>query len=436
MQDINPRILVISSISPSVGPAKTGVQIYEALRQKGLAVDFMTKYPEPDHPEYLWVLEKKSLRNYVCRIITRLRWALVGGKAKEAGHFFSYVYEKWPPIPSKLVVNAIKKQYDLVIISFWQGLLSFETVERIYDKLKCQIQFAVVDFSHMSGGCHFPNNCQRYKTGCGKCPAFHSKKENDFTAQNVRYRKRFYEKVKPIIGGNSYMKQFYDQSYLLKDVRQCIGMQPIIDTNVFHPIDNSILRKKYKIPDCKEFILLFGCQRLDDERKGINYLIESFRILYKNLQQESYKVLVMAVGKNFDMIKAKIPFDSISFGYVPMEKLPELYSLATCFVCPSINDAGPMMVNQSLCCGTPVVGFDMGAVKEVVKNRGTGICVPIRDSEALAEGISNVIKMPKNEYERMSANARRIALNTSSYGVHADHVLEVYKMYKKEEYIC
>ena len=60
----NPRILVLSSLSPSIGPAITGAQIYEALKRKGLDVDFMTKYPEPGHPDYLWVLEKKSIKNY------------------------------------------------------------------------------------------------------------------------------------------------------------------------------------------------------------------------------------------------------------------------------------------------------------------------------------------------------------------------------------
>jgi glycosyltransferase involved in cell wall biosynthesis len=100
------------------------------------------------------------------------------------------------------------------------------------------------------------------------------------------------------------------------------------------------------------------------------------------------------------------------------------------FVCPSVNDAGPMMVKQSLCCGTPVVGFDMGAVKQVVKDRGTGICVPIRDSKALAEGMYNIILMSAKEYQQMSYKAREVALKTSSYEAQADRIISIYKKYR------
>lgn len=72
------------------------------------------------------------------------------------------------------------------------------------------------------------------------------------------------------------------------------------------------------------------------------------------------------VGRGFDRIKDRIPFDSIGIDYVQLEKLPEIYAISTCYICPSIDDAGPMMVNQSLCCGTPVVGFEIGSVLQVV----------------------------------------------------------------------
>ena len=122
MKKSNPQILVLSSVSPTVGPAIIGEQIYEALKQKGVDVDFMTKYPEPGHPEYLWVIKRggfiSKLKN---RIKDLVRWRLVGGRVKEEGHCFFYSFEKWPPVSSKKVINAIKKQYDLVYVVFDEG---------------------------------------------------------------------------------------------------------------------------------------------------------------------------------------------------------------------------------------------------------------------------------------------------------------------------
>ena len=155
------------------------------------------------------------------------------------------------------------------------------------------------------------------------------------------------------------------------------------------------LKKKYGIPEEKTKIVFFGSQSLNDSRKGMKYLFEAFHILRHKMGSAADSVFVLAAGRNFDAIKEKIPFCTKGLGYVAMNELPAIYSLATCFVCPSINDAGPMMVNQSLCCGTPVVGFEMGAVLQVVKDKGTGFCVKPKDSEALAEGIMQVLQMNK-----------------------------------------
>ena len=424
-----PRVLVLSSVSPTVGPAIIGEQIYEALKRKGIEVDFMTKYPEPGHPEYLWVVKKEYDRRLWVRIKRKVSWMLVGGRAQEEGYCFFYSKEKNPPIPSKLVVEQIKKNYDLVIVVFWQDLLSFETIEKIYDKLHCQIQIMGVDYSQMSGGCHFTGDCQRYRTGCGCCPAFHSQNRDDFTAWNVRYRERVYRKVRPIVYGNSYMRQFYNHSYLLKDAQIEVGIAPIIDTDIFYPMDNVVLRGKYNIPSEKRNLIFFGCQSLADERKGIKYLLDAFNVLYKMMGDDADSVLVISAGRNFDVIKGKISFDTMGMGYVSMKELPELYSLSTLFVCPSVNDAGPMMVNQSLCCGTPVVGFDMGAVKQVVKDKGTGVCVKLKDSEALAEGIRKIIQMNSEEYMSMSRRCREVASQTSSYEAQASMILSVYEKY-------
>lgn len=425
-----PSVLVISSVSPSIGPAVIGLQYYEALKRKGIDVDFLTKYPDPNHPEFLWVVKNGYDKRLFVNIKRKLRWLLVGGTPKEKEHFFFYTYEKWPPVPSRLVLKAIKKKYDLVFILFWQGLLSFDTVEKIFDKLHCQIQIGGVDYSQMSGGCHFTGNCQNYKTGCGSCPAFRFKRKNDFTAWNVRFRKRVYEKVKPTVAGNLYMYQFYKESYLLKDARVEIGGTPIIDTDLFHPKDKNVLRNKYNIPKEKSFVIFFGCQNLNNERKGMRCLLEAFGFLKQMMLEDFVRVLVISAGKSFDSIKDKIPFDSIGFGYVDLNVLSDLYAMATCFVCPSIDDAGPMMVNQSICCGTPVVGFDMGAVKQVVKNQGTGFCVPLKDSKALAEGMYKVLMMSPKEYQEMSLCARQVAMATSSYEAQADLILSTYDKYR------
>ena len=78
--------------------------------------------------------------------------------------------------------------------------------------------------------------------------------------------------------------------------------------------------------------------------------------------------------------------------------------MADLFLCSSINDAGPMMVNQSLCCGTPIVGFEMGACLDAVKGKGTGYCVPVKDVQAFAQSLQTFFYLSSAEKEKVRQN--------------------------------
>lgn len=164
----------------------------------------------------------------------------------------------------------------------------------------------------------------------------------------------------------------------------------------------------------------------------MNYLLEALHVLQNKMGSLADTVLIMTAGEDYNEIKDDIPFDSIGLGYVAMNALPEIFSLSTCFVSPSINDAGPMMVNQSLSCGTPVVGFEMGAVLQVVKDKETGVCVKSKDTEALANGILQILQMDKNEYAVMSQRCREVAIQTSSFEAQASFISSIYEKYRNQ----
>lgn len=422
----SPRVLIISSGALTSGPGIIAGQYYRALKDKGLEVDLLLKYPEKGRPDIISVYDNNPSKSILSRIFRRII-RTIRNQNYPIGEPYRFFYkrENKPPVPTAYVLRKITKPYDLVCILFWQELLSFETISKLYDKLQCQFQFLAVDYSPMSGGCHFVGDCIRYQTGCGKCPAIYSKNENDFTSWNVRYRKKVYEKVQPVIYGNLYMQEFYKKSFLLKDLRLVTSKGAIIDTDIFKPLDVFPLYKKYNLTENKKYIFV-ACQNLDDKRKGISYLIEALNFLWNLIKESSGDVTVLIAGKGYDGIKSSIPFETIGLGYVSMNELPELYSISRLYVCSSVDDAGPMMVGQSLCCATPVVGFDMGAVKLLVKNQQTGVCVPLRDSKALADGMGLIINMTDKDYLKLSAHCREVAMQYCSFEAQADMILDTF----------
>jgi glycosyltransferase involved in cell wall biosynthesis len=58
---------------------------------------------------------------------------------------------------------------------------------------------------------------------------------------------------------------------------------------------------------------------------------------------------------------------------------------------------------ESQACGTPIIAFDRGSAKEVIKNGKTGFVVPLKDKkgniniEGLVEAIENIEKIKRED---------------------------------------
>ena len=430
MRNNSPKVLFLSSVSPFHGPGATIIDYYNAFRQENIDADFLLCEQEKGDDRWNYVFEKDR-RPLLQRLYTWFNKHILCKRRffkQKTGHFFFYKYEELPPVMNGYLLKKITKKYDLVIVHFWLEMLNFSSIKAIYDKIHCQFQFLGVDYSQMSGGCHFIGDCTGYKDGCMNCGAVTPLWCNNFAAHNVKYRKRVYDEVKPVVWGNAYMQQFYREAYLLKDAR-CETSLPLINTELFKPLDKAVARKQLDI-DESAFVLSFGSQKLNDERKGIKYLVKALNILYGMLgEEERLKVLVLTAGDTKGELEKQIPFKQKNLGYLKTEQLVQFYSASSVFLSPSVNDAGPLMVNHSLSCGTPVVAFDMGTALDCVKGHNTGFCVELRNADAFAEAVFKLFRMPAAEYEGMCADCREYAQMHYSYKEKVKHLLEVYNKY-------
>ena len=78
----------------------------------------------------------------------------------------------------------------------------------------------------------------------------------------------------------------------------------------------------------------------------------------------------------------------VSLGFVRDQRLMALaYQAADVFVCPSVEDAGPMMIIESLSCHTPAVAFRVVGSHEAILSGVTGIVIEDISAAALADAI-------------------------------------------------
>jgi glycosyltransferase involved in cell wall biosynthesis len=50
-------------------------------------------------------------------------------------------------------------------------------------------------------------------------------------------------------------------------------------------------------------------------------------------------------------------------------------------------DNQPTTVQESLCCGTPVVGFNIGGIPDMIRHKENGYLAKYKDAADIAEGI-------------------------------------------------
>ena len=116
-------------------------------------------------------------------------------------------------------------------------------------------------------------------------------------------------------------------------------------------------------------------------------------------------------------------------GYVSDDyELAKIYRSSHLLVAPSLDDNLPSTLLESLCCGTPVVAFDVGGISEIIIHNENGRLSRVGNIEELTNSI-NWIKQNMRIFDRI-----RICTEASklfSADIQSNKILKVYQGLQK-----
>jgi len=319
---------------------------------------------------------------------------------------------------------------QVIIVFFAKNFINAKNIYELYNKTNSSVFWVMFDMAPFTGGCHYAWNCEGYKKNCGSCPGLYSADPFDITYKNLIFKKKFTDKTNiQIIAGSEWQYRQAKESMLFRNKtihKILISVNPAI----FKPTDKLEIRTKSGIPSNKK-VIFFGALGLDSERKGMKYLLESLAILREHLLTSSRikdSIFLLIAGNGFDKIKDLLPFEYLNLGLLDNTYgIASTYQAADIFVCPSVEDSGPSLINQSLMCGTPVAAFEMGVAFDLVVTGKTGYLAKIRDSSDLAQGIYNILTLNDIEYKKLSENCRELALELCSPEVQIEKFEQIIK---------
>lgn len=188
-----------------------------------------------------------------------------------------------------------------------------------------------------------------------------------------------------------------------------------LDTDIFRPQDQDFSKKVFGIPK-KRKVLLFVADSMENPRKGMDLLNQALLSC-----SNGNMVIVTIGGGRVESLPQE--WEHLHLGRIQDERLMALaYSAADLFVVPSREDNLPNTVLESLACGTPVVGYSIGGIPDMVIDGKNGFLGPELSPEALALTIQKALDFTFNR-----AWIREDALRRFDQSVQAQRYIKLYK---------
>jgi glycosyltransferase involved in cell wall biosynthesis len=280
------------------------------------------------------------------------------------------------------------------------------------------IVWTLHDMWAFTGGCHYNNDCRRFEGSCGHCPSLRAPRLHD-RSWNLHQNKQkvFGRKNFTFVCPSRWLASEAKKSSLLQqhDVRVIPNG---IDTEAFKPMPREKACEFFKLDPNQKYILFGAVQATRDPRKGFDLLLAALKYLEQENDRMTFTCLVFGSSSTHTPLSQKVAVKYL--GAVNEDsQLALLYSLSSLFVCPSRQDNLPNTVVESLACGTPVVAFDIGGMKDLITHETNGFLAKPFDPEDLARGIKLLLKIADPSRYREASRVKATSTYSSSQMAHA-----------------
>ena len=289
-----------------------------------------------------------------------------------------------------------------------QGMLSLGNIRKILRSGK-PVVWTMHDIWPATAICHYSRGCKNYATECRNCQLLPHHGGRHDLANRVWRRKQKMLQGESIsyVTCSQWLAGEAKTSALLKG-QKITSIPNTINTCLYSPGDKEKARQAVGLPADKK-IILFVSQRVTDQRKGMDYLVASVRLLAEKYPEMQQNVAIAILGGHSEDLADQLTLPVYPLGYVNDERLiVNVYRAADVFVTPSLEDNLPNTIMESLACGVPCIGFKVGGIPEMIDHQKNGYVAAYRDAEDLTRGLHWVL-CEANQAELVRAAVQKVS---------------------------
>ena len=359
------------------GAGIASVNAIDRIAKMGAEVQLIVLYKKSKNEFVTGIYNHSKLVDriiyFFVRIIRKTYKSLVIGKTIGK---YSYFDSQLNFATAKKLYQLLDFKPDIISISWVTDFVSYKTINELKRLTGAKIIYNMTDNAPITGGCHYPWDCKAFYTNCYPCPALC--RINSHHSENMLKKKKVYIENDDMIIGTTNDINRAKKSFIFKDDKHKVSVA-VRDNPYF--FEKKVGRYLWGISD-DTYVVFFGSKNISDKRKGFDLLVEALKMLKSKI--DSKNIVLLVAGES---VGSSIPFNVKYIGVLNFEDLFKAFCTSDLFVCPSVEDSGPMMINYAFLANIPIVAFEMGVALDLIKHKRNGYIAENYNVEDYCDGI-------------------------------------------------
>ncbi len=355
------RVLHINCFE-SGGAALASLQLHKELLKNGLDSNYLTFSRNEDIPKRVDVRVLK--KNRVKQVMSKL---------------FPHSLQSISPFyinfsDSLLSIEPIIDQFDVFHIHWAHGLFNFEELTLLKGK---KVVVTLHDMTYFTGGCSQSYSCFNYLKDCANCPGVESKSDKAKVKRNFSWKKSIAAKCSnvSIVGVSKWITSMSENGSFFADYPHF---------TVYNSTNTSTYKFQKKVLNSDKIRVLFVSARFSYHNKGYSDVMKALDLLPDS---DKKRIELVTVGEKDvdDSFESQQDFGVIN----DTAELAGVYASCDFLVLPTWAETQSLVACEALCCGLPVLAYNVGPLSEIIGTSG-GFTVQ-KDIVSLSAGISKMI---------------------------------------------